>query len=148
MAIAVLGVGVATALTAMTKINGIASAARNSTGAQSVAQNEIDKFLSYGPFNPQKTNSDGSIQVPIDNANNPRTYDLTLGTHVYTNIPIYQDPATGTVVSGTLTDTITDISTTPYGYKIWTYQATVRITYSYLNRNYTLTMNAVRVSDI
>ena len=61
VAISLIGIGVATSLTALLKVNSIAFMGRNATGAQTFAQNEIDKFLSYSPFNPQKTNlSDGT----------------------------------------------------------------------------------------
>src|SRR5690348_14478263 len=82
VAVSLIGVGVATSLTALLKVNSIACMARNATGAQTFAQNEIDKFLSYSPFNPQKTNlSDGTSQIPKDPNNSPPAYDLTLGTH-------------------------------------------------------------------
>lgn len=148
VAVSIIAIGVATAMPALTKINSIASMSRNATGAETIVQNEIDKFLSYTPFNPQKTNSDGTIQVPVDAANTPRNYDLSIGTHTYANVPIYKDPATGVVVSGTLQTTITNVSTTYNTYTIPTYQATVSVTYTYLNRTYTASMSAVRVSDI
>jgi len=149
VAISLIGVGVATSLTALLKVNSIACMARNATGAQTFAQNEIDKFLSYSPFNPQKTNlSDGTPQIPKDPNNSPPAYDLTLGTHTYTNVPIYKDPDNGVVVSGTITTTISDVSQSYNSNTIPMYQAVVTVTYRYLNRTYTTTASTLRVSDI
>jgi hypothetical protein len=149
VAVSLIGIGVATSLTALLKVNSIACMGRNATGAQTFAQNEIDKFLSYSPFNPQKTNlSDGTPQVPKDPNNSPPTYDLTLGTHVYGNVPIYKDPDNGVVVTGTITTVISDVSQSYNGVTIPMYQALVTVSYNYLNRSYTLTASTVRVSDI
>jgi len=149
VAISLIGVGVATSLTALLKVNSIACMARNATGAQTFAQNEIDKFLSYSPFNPQKTNlSDGTPQIPKDPNNSPPAYDLTLGTHTYTNVPIYKDPDNGVVVSGTITTAISDVSQSYNSNTIPMYQAVVTVTYRYLNRTYTTTASTLRVSDI
>jgi hypothetical protein len=149
VAISLIGVGVATSLTALLKVNSIACMARNATGAQTFAQNEIDKFLSYSPFNPQKTNlTDGTPQIPRDPNNYPPAYDLTLGTHTYTNVPIYKDPDNGVVVTGTITTVISDVSQSYNSNAIPMYQAVVTVTYNYLNRTYTSTASTLRVSDI
>ncbi len=153
VALGVLGIGLATTIPALTRTNVFAASARNRTGAETLAQNEIDKFLSYSPFNPQKTNiSDGSIQVPKDPNATPPTYDLTIGTHTYTNVPIYRDSQNNIIVSGTLTTVITDVSPTYNGgaspVTIPLYRAQVTVTYTYLSRNYTLTSSTLRVSDI
>ena len=149
VAVSLIGIGVATSLTALLKVNSIACMGRNATGAQTFAQNEIDKFLSYSPFNPQKTNlSDGTAQVPKDPNNSPPAYDLTLGTHIYNNVPIYKDPDNGVVVTGTITTVISDVSQSYNGVTIPMYQALVTVSYNYLNRSYTSTASTVRVSDI
>src|SRR5207253_2303405 len=149
IAISLIGVGVATSLTALLKVNSIACMARNATGAQTFVQNEIDKFLSYSPFNPQKTNlSDGTPQIPKDPNNSPPAYDLTLGTHTYSNVPIYKDPNNGVVVNGTITTVISDASQNYNGNAIPMYQALVTVTYRYLNRTYTTAASTLRVSDI
>jgi hypothetical protein len=149
VAVSLIGVGVATSLTALLKVNSIACMARNATGAQTFVQNEIDKFLSYSPFNPQKTNlSDGTPQIPKDPNNSPPAYDLTLGTHTYSNVPIYKDPNNGVVVNGTITTVISDASQNYNGNAIPMYQALVTVTYRYLNRTYTTAASTLRVSDI
>ena len=56
VAISLAAIGVATTIAALTKINSIASVARNLSGATTIAQNQIDLLLSDRPFNPQKTN--------------------------------------------------------------------------------------------
>ena len=139
VAITILGIGVAVTLGALTQINSLASVARNATGAQTVAQNQVDLLLSDSPFNPQKTNSDGSAQIPPE---------LTLGTHTTNNVPIYKEPTTGVIVSGTLTWVVTDVTGTYNGNPIPMYNCTVTVTYTYRNRNYTATMNTIRVCDV
>ena len=167
--ISVLGIGVASTIGALTKFNSIAGSSRNSTGAYTVVINQIDLFQSMSPFNPQKTNDDGTIQVPkyaepTNNPSNLASYDMTIGTHtigykdpstgvVTDQWPVYQykDPNTGAVivVKGTLTVTVSAVPSLAN-----TYQAVVTITYDYLNRTqakgnpYTLSMNTIRTSDI
>lgn len=135
IAISLAGIGVATTVAALTKINSIACIARNYSGATTVVQNQIDLLLSDSPFNPQKA----IPEIPPE---------LTIGTHVTNNVPIYKEPTTGVIVSGTMTTTITDISTPYNGFVIPMYQATVTVTYTYLSRDYTVTINTVRTSDI
>lgn len=83
VAIALIGVGVASTLGALTKFNSIAATSRNATGASALLQNQVDLFQSMEPFNPQKG------QIPKDPVYPTLpTYDMTVGTH-----PIYyKDP--------------------------------------------------------
>src|SRR6202165_629412 len=96
VAIAVLGLGVASTIGALTKINAIAATSRNRTGAYTILMNQVDLFQSMSPFNPQKTNQDGTAQVPKDTQRTLATYDMTVGTHNISvdgttyNIPVYQ----------------------------------------------------------
>jgi type II secretory pathway pseudopilin PulG len=164
--IAVLGIGAASTIGALTKFNSIAAISRNATGAYTVVMNQIDSFQSMSPFSPQKTNPDGTPQIPKDFINNPPTYDMTVGTHtigykdpttgvVSNQWPVYQykDPSTGmtVVVKGTVTIAVTDVSATTAPN---TYMAVVTITYNYLNHdgihqpNYSFSMTAIRTSDI
>jgi hypothetical protein len=126
-------------LIAMSRLNDSASVARNSTGAATVVQNQIDLLLSDGPFNPQKTNSDGTAQIPPE---------LTPGTHVTNNVAIYREATTGIVVSGTLTTTVVDASTILNGVTMSTYRADVTVNYAYRNRTYSLRRSTLRASDI
>ncbi len=79
VALTIIGIGLASFVTGMTKINEQASVSRNATGAAAVLQNQVDLILSDGPFNPQKKNEDGTPQIPPE---------LTLGTHLVYNAPI------------------------------------------------------------
>ena len=99
--IAVISIGAACAVGALTKFNSLASTARNATGAYTAVMNQIDLIQSDSPFNPQKTNPDGTAQIPPE---------LQLGTHTQNNVSVYQDPKTGVIVTGTMTTTVTDIS--------------------------------------
>ena len=143
VAISVLGIGVASAVGALTKFNSIASISRNATGAYAAVMNQIDLIQSDAPFNPGKTNPDGTAQIPPE---------LQLGTQTQNNVPIYQDPNTGVVVSGTMTTTVSDISSTytqgGQTYPVTMYQAVVTVTYTYLSRNYSFSMSTIRASDI
>lgn len=141
--VALLGIGVSCTVGALTKLNAIAASARNATGAYTAVMNQIDLIQSDGPFNPQKTNTDGTAQIPPE---------LQIGTHTQNNVSIYQDPKTGVIVSGTMTTTVSDISSTYTSgsttFAMIAYKAVVTITYTYLNRNYSFSMTTVRTSDI
>jgi len=143
VAISVLAIGVASAVGALTKFNSIASISRNATGAYAAVMNQIDLIQSDAPFNPGKTNPDGTAQIPPE---------LQLGTQTQNNVPIYQDPNTGVVISGTMTTTVSDISSTytqgSQTYPVTMYQAVVTVTYTYLSRNYSFSMGTIRASDI
>ncbi|HEY0368863.1 MAG TPA: hypothetical protein VGC85_04655 [Chthoniobacterales bacterium] len=139
----VLSIGVACALGGLTRFNGLAGAARNASGAYTALMNQIDLIQSDGPFNPQKTNLDGTPQIPPE---------LTLGTQTQTNVPIYQDPNTGVIVAGTMTTTVTDISSTYTSgattFSLPIYKAVVTVSYRYLGRPYSFSMTTIRASDI
>ena len=141
--ISVLGIGVACTVGGLTKLNSIACSARNATGAYTAVMNRLDLIQSDGPFNPTKTNVDGTAQIPPE---------LQLGTQTQNNISVYQDPNTGVIVSGTMTTTVSDVSSTynngSYTFPVTMYKAVVTISYTYLNRNYSFSMNTIRASDI
>jgi type II secretory pathway pseudopilin PulG len=139
VAIALIGITMTAFTIAMSSLNQSASVARNATGAAAALQNQIDLLLSDGPFNPQKTNDDGTPQIP---------QELVLGSHITPNVPIYREPSTGIVVSGTLTTTVSDMSTTLNGILMSTYRADVQVTYTYRNKSSTVTRSTLRTSDI
>jgi type II secretory pathway pseudopilin PulG len=126
-------------ISGMTKLNEQASVSRNATGAAAVLQNQVDLMLSHGPFNPQKFNEDGSVQIPPE---------LTVGTHVTNNVAIYREQSTGVIVSGTLTTTISDVSQVVSGMKMWLYQANITLNYVYRGKAYTSSRSTIRTSDI
>jgi type II secretory pathway pseudopilin PulG len=141
--VSVLGVGIASTVGALTKFNSIASTSRNATGACTAVMNQIDLIQSDGPFNPRVKNPDGTAQIPPE---------LQLGAQTQNNVSVYQDPDTGVLVSGTMTTTVTDISSTYTQngqiFPITQYQAVVTLAYTYLNRNYSFSMSTIRTSDI
>ena len=139
VAIALIGITITAFTMTMSSLNQSASVTRNATGASTALQNQIDLILSDGPFNPQKVNSDGTPQIPPE---------LTLGTHVLTNVPIYREPTSGIVVAGTLTTTVTDMSAVLNGITLPIYRADVRVTYTYRNKSYSFTRSTLRASDI
>ena len=157
VAISVLGIGIASTVGALTKFNSIASTSRNATGAYTAVQNQIDLIQSLSPFNPQKPNDRADCdnvvhnQIPKDYlsvcAGSAATYDLTVGTHTYNNIPVYQDPTSGVIVVGTLTVQVDDSATVP-ALPANTYQFRVKIDYNYLGKPYSLSMTTLRTSDI
>jgi prepilin-type N-terminal cleavage/methylation domain-containing protein len=141
--IVVLGIGVACVVGGLLKFNAIASTARNASGAYTAVMNQIDLIQSDGPFNPSRTNTDGTPQIPPE---------LQLGTHTTTNVPVYQDPNTGIIVAGTMTTTVSDVSSTynngAMTFALTMYQAVVRLDYTYRNRSYSFSMSTLRASDI
>lgn len=141
--VVVLGLGVACTVGGLTKLNSIASTARNMTGAYTAVMNQIDLIQSDGPFNPQKNNQDGTPQIPPE---------LQLGAQTQNNISIYKDPNTGVIVSGTMTTTVTDISSSytsgSITFPLTMYKVVVSVNYTYLNRNYSFSMSTIRASDI
>ncbi len=161
VAISVIGIGIATTIGALTQINSIASNCRNGTGAYTVLMNQVDIFQSMSPFNPQKTNSDGTAQIPKDTSHGTYPlYDMTTtgGTArqlsldgTTWNVPVYEykDASNNVVivVNGTLTETVTDLSSATPALPN-TYQATFTITYTFRNRTYTYSMSTIRTSDI
>jgi len=139
VAIALIGITITAFTITMSSLNQSASVTRNATGASTALQNQIDLILSDGPFNPQKVNSDGTPQIPPE---------LTLGTHVLTNVPIYREPTSGIVVAGTVTTTVTDMSAVLNGITLPIYRADVRVTYTYRNKSYSFARSTLRASDI
>ncbi len=192
VAIAVLGVGVASTVGVVTKMNQFAAQSRNMTGANAIVQTQIDIFQTVGPFKPpyQTAPSYNPYDAPdaagnptspypapaavpkfteqTNNPNNYPSYDLTAysTTTAYPNSTAvtigYKNPATGVVtdkwpvyqyqdatgayivVTGTLNIQVTDISPST---TVKMYQGVVTLTYTYLNRNYTVRMTAIRSSD-
>lgn len=139
VALSIIGIGIGSMITSMGQLNQEASVSRNATGADAALQNQIDLLLSDGPFNPQKTGSDGQPQIPPE---------LVVGVHTTNNVPIYREPNTGIIVSGTMTTTVTDISQPYLGLTMYMYQATVSVSYNYRGRTYTSSRTTIRSSDI
>lgn len=133
MAAAMIGIVTSTTFFAMIQMNQNAVVSRLYTGAVTAAQNQIDLLLTDSPFNPQKNQVPGELN-PVQPAAGPVT--------------IYQDPASGVLVSGTQSTSIVAVNPTYNGNALYEYQATVTVTYSYRNRNYSVALSTLRVSDI
>jgi type II secretory pathway pseudopilin PulG len=111
VSVALIGVGVAGTLGALTKFNSLAATSRNATGASAVLMTQVDLFQSMSPFNPQKTNQNPdpcngatlTPQIPKDFCNTPPTYDMTAGAVGVTveHTLAYRDPETGVVSTQT-----------------------------------------------
>jgi type II secretory pathway pseudopilin PulG len=147
VSIGVIGIGVASTLGALTKFNSIAAMSRNSTGACAAVMNQIDLIQSNGPFNPQKTNNDGSVQIPPELVLDSSRGGVPLTKN---NVIVYQykDVANNkiVIVQGTMTTSVTDLN--PGTTTLYMYKAVVTLTYTYLNRTYSFSMSTVRTSDI
>ena len=124
----------ASALWGLSMLNNQAAVARLYTGAQVVAQNQIDLCLSDSPFNPQKN------QIPPE---------LTVGTTVTNNVPLYIDPLSNQVVNtGTMTTVVTNTGSTLNGYNLNLYSITVTVSWTYRGRSFNLKMSTMRASDV
>lgn len=120
------------------QMNRMASVARLYTAAQFIVQSQIDTIQNDSPFDPQLSGTGvGSVPIPGE---------LALGTTSSTGIPVYVDPATGnTQVTGTMTRTVSNISTTSLNE--YAYMATVQLAYTYRGRTYQVIESTVRGSD-
>src|SRR4051794_20577382 len=78
VAVVLLGLVAAGAIWSLSQANNYASISRLYTGAETAAQNQIDRIMSDSPFNPQLG------QVPSV---------LTLGTSAAQTVTIYTEPA-------------------------------------------------------
>jgi type II secretory pathway pseudopilin PulG len=139
MALAILALVAASTFAAMSQANRFAITNRVYTCAQTLVQNQIDTFLSVGPFNPQ-------LNPPLIPS------ELATGTTTTTNVSIYADTATAaTVVSGTLTRTVVDLGLTQTTNSITdnlnTRRLTVTLAYTFGGKNYSIVMSTLRSSD-
>jgi prepilin-type N-terminal cleavage/methylation domain-containing protein len=137
MALAVIGTMGAGAYIGFNSLNAYAVSSRLYSEAQTVAQNQIDLILSKEPF---------------DVVRNKIPSVLTVGTTTTPNVFVYTDPVSGNaVVTGTMTTTITDTgSTMNFGgvtSNLNTYRATVTVSYTYRNTNYSVSMDTQRTAD-
>jgi prepilin-type N-terminal cleavage/methylation domain-containing protein len=139
IALAVLGTMAAGCYIGFNAINEYSVSSRLYSEAQAVCQNQIDLILSKEPFdvttNPQKIPS-----------------VLALGTTTTPNVFIYQDPVSGkVVVTGTMTTTITDVGSTMSfagtNANLNVRRATVTVSYTLRNRNYSVSMDTMRTAD-
>ena len=151
VAITLLGIGITSAVTALTRFNAFASSSRNSTGAYAAVMNQIDTIESAAPFSPAHREDDGtpSPQIPPE-----LVLDSVRGNQplIESNIPIYQykdpaNPSNTIVVNGTRTTSVVDASKTYNGANLYMRRVTVTVTYKFLGKDYSLSMSTLRASD-
>lgn len=133
VAVTLISIAMFSTFWALTQANQNASIARLQTGAAVAAQNRIDLILSDSPFNPQNG------QIPPE---------LTPGTVTETGVAVYTDPVSGDTVTGTRTTDVANLGVIVSGINMNIYRATVKVSYQYRNRSYSVTLNTLRTSDI
>jgi hypothetical protein len=139
MALSILALVAASTFAAMSQANRFAVTNRVYTCAQTLVQNQIDTFLSVGPFYPQLNPS----LIPTE---------LATGTTTTDNVPIYADTASGAaVVSGTMTRTVVDLgltqTTNSVTNDLYTRRLTVTLAYTFGGKNCSIVMSTLRASD-
>ena len=137
MALGVIGTMGAGCYVGFNSLNTYAVSSRLYSEAQAAAQNQIDQILSKGPFDPVRN------KIPTI---------LTVGTTTTPNVFVYQDPVNGNaVVRGTMTTTIADMGATMAFAGSTTnlniYRATVTVSYTYRNTDYSVSMDTMRTGD-
>ncbi len=144
VATALLGLLAGSSIWTLTQANNYASVTRLYTGAETVAQNRIDRILSDGPFNPQTGEIPDVIKIPL----------AAGGTSTDSDDPeIYNEPSPAKgiphIVYGKLTTTITKVNATgKAGIDLNLYSATVVVTYTFRGKSYRVQLNAMRASDV
>ncbi|HEX4085872.1 MAG TPA: type II secretion system protein [Chthoniobacteraceae bacterium] len=132
IALMVLAITASSILMAFAQINRVASTARLYAAAEFLVQSYIDRIQMVSPFVPENS----SMAVPAE---------LTLSGTTYAT-PLYVDPATNsTIVTGTVSCTGSNISSSSANE--YAYQYVVTVTYTYRSHLYTVSASTVRGSD-
>lgn len=131
VSMAMIGIVCSTSMFALIQMNQNSVVARLYTGAMSQAQNQIDLILTAA-YKPQNN------IIPTVLQPTPSTQ---------ATVPIYQDPTSGAVVSGTMVTQVVNLSPTYNGNTLYEVRSTVTVTYSYRNRPYSVALSALRTSD-
>lgn len=167
IALAVLGTMSGGCFIAFNAINTYAVSSRLYSEAQTAAQNQIDLILSKEPFDvmvsPARiplelmTSAELAALSPALGSSTPATtssyypYYLSNGL-LARDAFIYTDPVTGTIiVKGIVTTQVTDVGTTETLEGATTSlnirRATVTVSYTFRNTNYTVVMDTMRTAD-
>ncbi len=138
ISVMLLGLLAAGSIWGLNQANNYASVSRLYTGAENVAQNQIDQILSEAPFEPQKGAFPPALKLGTTIDPEPKK--------------IYEepsdDPTVQRVVLGTVTTTVSKVvATGTNGVDLNLYQATVIVAYSFRGRPYKVQLNAMRASD-
>ena len=154
VAITLLGIGITTAITAMTRFNVFASSSRNMTGAYTSVMTQIDAIESAAPFDPLHLAEDGTSdpQIPevliLDSDPKRGGNPLSESVRVYLYKDPKKDPSDPTsdivVVNGTRTTSVVDVSTVFNSTTVPMRRATVTVSYNYLGKSYSYSMSTVR----
>ena len=156
VAITLLGIGLTSTITALTKFNAFASSSRNLTGAYTTVMTQIDAIESAAPFDPLHVSETGATDPLVPSvlaldSTRPGGTPLTETVRVYLYKDPDKDPADPTsdvvVVNGTRKTSVVDASQTYNGVTLPMRRATVSIDYTYLGRNYSFSMSTLRSSD-
>jgi prepilin-type N-terminal cleavage/methylation domain-containing protein len=147
-AISLLALFAGGALWTLTQTNNYAALSRLYTGAQVLAQNQIDLIMSKGPFNPQK----GQVPTVLGGPNPlPAGGSVTITeTNANTDLTIYTEPnrVTGLTVQADERDTtITDTNMVVNGRNLNMYSATVVVKFKYRGLSHQVQLNVMRASD-
>jgi prepilin-type N-terminal cleavage/methylation domain-containing protein len=167
IALAVLGTMAAGCYIGFNSITNYAVSSRLYSEAQTAAQNQIDLILSREPFDVMVTPTRIPLELmtsgelaglsPALGSSTPATtssyypYYLSGGL-LARDAFIYTDPVTGNIiVKGTVTSQVADVGSTetleaiPMGLNIR--RATVTVSYTFRNTNYTVVMDTMRTAD-
>lgn len=145
MALAVIGTMGAGCYIGFNSLNAYAVSSRLYSEAQTAAQNQIDLILSKEPFDPSKS----KVPAVLGGAVLASGASTTVTTP---NVFVYKDPVNNNVVvSGTMTTTVTNPGSTMTfagsTTDLNTWRATVTVSYTYRNTNYTVKMDTMRTAD-
>ena len=167
VAMTVLGVMASGCYIGFNGINTYAVSSRLYSEAQTAAQNQIDLILSREPFDVMLTptriplelmnSAELAAQNPTLGSSTPATtssyypYYLSNGL-LARDAFIYTDPATGNIiVKGIVTTQVTDVGSTETLESTTTglniRRATVTVSYTFRNTNYTVVMDTMRTAD-
>jgi len=146
MALAVIGTMGAGCYIGFNSLNTYAISSRLFSEAQTAAQNQIDLILSKEPFDPTKSKVPSVLGGAVLASGGSTTITTP-------NVFIYKDPANNNnvVVSGTMTTTVTNPGSSMTFAGATTdlnaWRATVAVTYTYRNTNYSVSMDTMRTAD-
>jgi type II secretory pathway pseudopilin PulG len=155
VAITLLGIGLTSTITALTKFNAFASSSRNLTGAYTTVMTQIDAIESASPFDPLHVSETGAADPLIPavlTLDTDRQLPLPIGPLVEdVRVYLYKDPNDPSkdivVVNGKRKTSVVDVSQTYGGVSLPMRRATVSVDYTYLGRNYSYSMSTLRSSD-
>lgn len=142
VAISLVGLGITSAVAALTKFNAFANVSRNSTGAYAAVMSQIDAIQTASPFNPAEGEIPDVLKIGT------YTSDPNKPPKVYTD-PLDPNANPKGMVDARLTTTVEDVSANG----VTLYRATVTVEYDYLNRTkaknnpYRFSMSTLRASD-